>query len=259
MPKPDFSLPGSPCWADLMTSNPDRATDFYGQLFGWAAEGGDPEFGGYLTLSSGGEQVAGAMPSQPDSGPPNMWSVYLATDDVQATADAATASGGRVHVPPMPVSDLGSMAFLEDAGGAAIGAWQAGTHKGFGLIGEPRTPNWFELHTRNYEDSLQWYRDVFHWDTHPVSVSEDFRYTTLGEGESQRAGVMDASRFLPEGVPAHWSVYFGVEDADAALSRVEELGGSVILPAETTPYGRMAQVADPMGAMFKIIDPSQQG
>ena len=53
---------------------------------------------------------------------------------------------------------------------------------------------------------------------------------------------MDASAFLPEGVPAHWSIYFGVEDADASLGRIVELGGSIVEPAEDTPYGRLARV-----------------
>ncbi|TMK52071.1 MAG: VOC family protein, partial [Actinobacteria bacterium] len=84
-----------------------------------------------------------------------------------------------------------------------------------------------------------------------------FRYTTLGEGESQLAGIMDASAFLPEGVPAHWSIYFGVEDADAALAKITELGGSIVRPAEDTPYGRLATATDPTGAQFKLVAPNE--
>lgn len=64
---------------------------------------------------------------------------------------------------------------------------------------------------------------------------------------------MDAAGFLPEAVPAHWSIYFGVEDTDAALARVVELGGSVVQGAEDTPYGRLAAAADPTGARFKLV------
>ena len=64
---------------------------------------------------------------------------------------------------------------------------------------------------------------------------------------------MDASGFLPEGVPAHWPVYFAVPDTDAALDRVVDLGGSVVQPAENTPYGRLAAAADPTGATFKLV------
>jgi hypothetical protein len=256
MTKPDLTIPGAPCWVDLMSADPDRATEFYGELFGWTAEPAGEEYGGYINFSKDGEYVAGCMKSDPDAGMPHAWAVYLHTDDIQATADAATRNGGKVHVAPLQVLDVGSMAVLEDAGGAVISAWQPGKHTGFDVVGEAGTPNWFELHTRNYAAAVTFYENVFGWDAHVASDSDDFRYTTLGEGESQSAGIMDASSFLPEGVPAHWSVYFGVADADEALSRVETLGGSVILPAETTPYGRMAQAADPTGVQFKIIDTS---
>ena len=72
-------------------------------------------------------------------------------------------------------------------------------------------------------------------------------------GETQYAGVMDASAFLPDGVPAHWSVYFKVADTDAALARIGELGGNTVVPAEDTPYGRLATAVDPTGAIFKLV------
>jgi uncharacterized protein len=56
-------------------------------------------------------------------------------------------------------------------------------------------------------------------------------------------------------VPGQWSIYFGTEDADATLARIVELGGSIVQPAEDTPYGRLAQAADPSGINFKLIQP----
>jgi predicted enzyme related to lactoylglutathione lyase len=109
------------------------------------------------------------------------------------------------------------------------------------------------LHTRDYDASVAFYRTVFKWDTHAVSDVPEFRYTTLGEGDGQLAGIMDASSFLPDGVPAHWSIYFGVDDTDAALAKIVELGGSIVQPAEDTPYGRLATAADPTGALFKLV------
>jgi hypothetical protein len=44
-----------------------------------------------------------------------------------------------------------------------------------------------------------------------------------------------------------------VEDADAALAKITELGGSIVRPAEDTPYGRLAEAADPTGVHFKLI------
>jgi hypothetical protein len=100
---------------------------------------------------------------------------------------------------------------------------------------------------------LRFYRDVFGWDTHTASDAPDFRYSTLGEGEGALAGVMDDT-VLPEGGPGpRWEVYLGVDDADAAVTRVDELGGKVLAPPEDSPYGRLAEVADPTGAAFRIV------
>ncbi len=253
MPARDSAPIGAPCWIDLMTSDTGRSREFYGQLFGWTAEEPNEQFGGYFNFTTDGVRVAGCMASQPGEGVPDVWSVYLATDDARKTVEAAAANGGQVHVAAMDVGDLGTMAVLADPGGAAIGVWQPGTHQGFGLLGEPGTPAWFELHTRDYTTAVDFYRDVFRWETHVAGDTPEFRYTTLGQGDGQLAGIMDASGFLADGVPAHWSVYFGVEDTDAALAKIVELGGSIVLAAEDTPYGRLATAADLNGATFKLV------
>ena len=167
--------------------------------------------------------------------------------------EAASAHGGQVVVAAMEVGDLGTMAIVSDPGGAGIGLWQPGRHQGFGILGEPGTPSWFELQTRDYQAAVSFYREVFGCDTNVVSDTPEFRYTTLRHGESWLAGIMDASGLLPEGVPAHWSVYFGVEDTDAALAEIVELGGTIVTAAEDTPYGRLAAAADPTGAHFKLV------
>jgi predicted enzyme related to lactoylglutathione lyase len=236
-----------------MTSDPERSRAFYGELFGWTATEPAEQFGGYFNYLKDGVLMAGCMGAMPDAPVTDVWSVYLASDDARKTADAAGADGGQVIVPAMDVADLGTMAMVTDAGGAAIGVWQPGTHKGFGVFGENDTPSWFELHTRDYDSSLAFYRNVFRWDTHAVSDTPEFRYSTLGDGDSMLAGVIDAASFLPEGEPANWKVYFGVADTDAALAKIVELGGSILMAAEDTPYGRLAMAADPNGAAFKLV------
>lgn len=257
MPKRESPPIGAPCWVNVMTSDSTRARDFYCQLFGWEAEEPNEELGGYFNFTKDGVFVAGGMSNQPGAGPGDSWSVYLATDDAIKTVEVATTNGAQTIVEAMPVNDSGTMAVIIDAGGAVIGIWQPGVHKGFGAFGETGTPSWFELHTRDYDKTVPFYRDVFRWDTQAVSDTPEFRYTTQVQGDAQLAGIMDASSFLPEDVPAHWSVYFGVDDADATLAKVVELGGTIVKPAEDTPYGRLATATDPMGAQFKLVAPNE--
>ena len=253
MPKRDEAPTGAPCWVDLMTSDPDRSRAFYGELFGWTSDDAGPEYGGYINFAKDGLRVAGAMRNDGTSGMPDVWNVYLASQDAAVTVDDAASNGGQVIVSAMAVGQLGTMAVVTDAGHATIGVWEPREHKGFGVFGENGTPAWFELHTRDYDAAVDFYRKVFHWDAHAMSDSPELRYTTLGQGDGQLAGIMDASASLPDAVPAHWSIYFGVGDADAALGQIVELGGAVVTATEDTPYGRLATASDPTGAQFKLV------
>ena len=259
MPQPDTSTVGAPCWAEIYTSDQARARTFYGELFGWESTEPDAEFGGYLTFTMDGKAVAGCMQSTPEAGgAADVWALYLRSKDVQATTDAVAARGGTVLYPPMPVGELGTMAVFTDPQGAPISAWQPQMHQGFGVVAEFRAPAWFELHTRNYEDAVTFYREAFGWETETVSDVPGFRYTVAKSGEEQIAGVMDASDFLPEGAPAQWSIYFAVEDIHATIAKAVELGATVLEPAEDTPYGLLARLADPSGSQFKLQSPSPE-
>ncbi len=243
---------GAPCWVDLMSSDVEKSKAFYGALFGWTAGAADPEYGGYITFSKDGEMVAGLMSAQAAQGPPDVWSVYLAVEDAAAAVQAARDNGGEVYVDAMPVGTAGVMAVVGDVGGAAIGIWQPGEHRG-GLVGTGGAPCHFELHTRDYDDVVAFYQKVFGWTPEPMGdTPPGFRYTLLNVADGESAGIMDAGDFLPAGVPAHWSVYFAVDDVDKALAVVAELGGSTVMPPETTPYGRLATATDSTGAMFKL-------
>ena len=244
--------PGTPCWVDLMTSDPDRSRAFYSQLLGWAIDEGRPEFGGYSNARSDGHLVAGIFPRMPEAQGPDVWSTYLRTADIDATVAAATAAGATVVAGPMAVAELGSMAVLIDPAGAAVGVWQPGTHLGFTKYNEPGSVTWDEVQSKDFAATIEFYKTVFGWGYEKNGDTDDFRYY-LGQVDGETvAGVMDSHSFLPAEVPSHWAVYFSVEDIDESLAKVVELGGSILRPAEDTPFGRIADALDPTGAMFKL-------
>jgi predicted enzyme related to lactoylglutathione lyase len=250
---------GSPCWVDLWTSDVEGSRHFYCELFGWEAQEPSPDFGGYFMFHRDGVPVAGGMGDMGDAPADNTWKIYLSVDDINATITAAETASAQVIVPAMAVADLGTQAVLIDPTGAVVGAWQPGTFPGFTVLDVPGAPTWSELFTRDFSTAIDFYRSVFHWDTKVEGDSDAFRYTTMRnpDGEGELAGVMDARAFLPEGQPAHWSIYWHTDDADATIATLEKLGGSVIVEVQDTPYGRLATVADPAGAVFKLRTPSQ--
>lgn len=260
MPTPQHSN-GAPCWIDLMTSDTEKAKAFYGGVFGWTFQTGDQEkYGGYITAAKDGKSVAGMMQKQEaQAGMPDMWSTYLRTDDAGAVVKAAAEHGGQVYMEPMDVPEQGRMAMIGDATGAAIGIWEPAEMKGYELAAEAGAPAWHELHTKDYAKAVEFYQDVFGWDTDVMSDTPEFRYTTLGAGAAAKAGIMDASAYLPAEVPSNWQVYFGVTDTDATIAKAVSLGAQVMDGPDDTPFGRLATLADPTGAMFKIVQDTGQG
>jgi predicted enzyme related to lactoylglutathione lyase len=244
--------PGTPCWVDLLSSDPVKSKAFYGGLLGWNSTDAGEAFGHYVNFDSEGQLVAGMAQNNPESGSPDAWSTYLATADIDATVVAATAAGANVIMPAMAVADLGSMALLIDPAGAAFGLWQAGLHTGFGKYNEPGSVTWDEIHSKDYPASKAFYADVFGWELTEVSDTDDFRYATGHVAGEMVAGLMDASGYLPAEISSHWAVYFSVANVDEACAKVVELGGAVTRPAEDTPYGRLADALDSTGAMFKL-------
>jgi predicted enzyme related to lactoylglutathione lyase len=260
MPKPDPTVTGGPVWADLMTTDEEKSRTFYRGLFGWEAQPGSPEFGGYFSFLRDGEQIVGAMPAQPgmpDFAVANCWGVHLRTSDAEKTAAAAAEHGGTVVAPPMPVGDLGVLALVVDPGGAQIGMWQPGLHTGFAAVSEEGAPCWFELMTRDYEAVIPFYENVFGWHTQTMSDTDEFRYTVVvSSSGAPVAGVMDATNH-PEGAAMGWSVYFGTRDTDASMDKVASLGGRRLREPMDTPYGRLATVADATGAVFNLMGPNK--
>ncbi|HET7070380.1 MAG TPA: VOC family protein [Nocardioides sp.] len=245
-----MSLDGEPCWIQLTTDDVDMAISFYGDLFGWSAGEPSEEHQGYRMFFRGDQPVAGLVPT-PDGISPS-WSVFLATTDLAATLERATAAGGRVLIETWPVGDLGSFAELVDPAGAAIGAWQADTFAGFAVRNQDNAPAWFETLSTRYDETVAFYRDAFGWDTHIMSDTPQFRYTTLGRDQNARAGIMDATALLGD-QPSRWQVYLQVADCDETVARAVSVGGELVRAAEDTPYGRMATLTDPGGVQFCVM------
>jgi uncharacterized protein len=255
----DKAITGAPCWVDLLTSDPERSRKFYAEVLGWGAEEPNAEFGGYWNFTHKGGRIAGGMQRQPEHGEtPDAWSIYIAVDDAKQSVDAAAAAGAQVLAPAMDVADLGTMAIVIDPTGAAVGMWQPGTHQGSAFIGEHGAPGWFELHTRQHAAAVDFYRTAFGWNIVPISDTDEFRYYVLEMGGEQYAGLMDdTGHDVPADVPSHWLVYFAVDDSDAAVERITANGGTVFMPPEDTPYGRLAHVADSTGARFSLLGPNK--
>ena len=246
-------LAGTPCWVDVTVADVPKAAAFYRALFSWDIESGGPETGGYCVCRKNGRIVAGLSPEFGPSGDAlPSWTTYLAADDTDAVAAKIKAAGGQLLVEPTDVMDTGRMALAVDTAGAGFGLWQGGTTTGIGLANEPGSLSWNEHMSRDYDASKAFYRAVFGY--HYQDVSEGgFRYAMFLVDGREVGGIGQYEDGTPEGAPAVWSVYFAVDDTDAAVARVSELGGSAVEPVRDSPYGRIGVVNDDQGAVFSVI------
>jgi predicted enzyme related to lactoylglutathione lyase len=245
--------PGTPAWVDLSTTDLADATRFYRELFGWTARvAPQPEAGGYTMFHKDGKVVAGAGPvPEPDRLPG--WSTYVATDDADAVAARVEAAGGTVLVTPFDVMDQGRMGVFTDTAGATFSVWQPMAMTGAELFNAPGALCWNELTTREPDGATAFYRAVFGWTPEDQPMG-DVPYTVFNLDGRPVAGMMPMTGGAwPADLPAHWMVYFAVEDADAAAGRAAALGGTVSVPPTDLPQGRFAVLNDPQGAVFSVI------
>jgi predicted enzyme related to lactoylglutathione lyase len=260
-------------WTDISLPDPPAGSSFYRELFGWDAEDQFAPDGSYIytMFSKGGKSVAGLGPQPPDmaeSGVPPMWNTYVNVNDVDNTIGAWTAGGGSVVVPAMDVMTSGRMAFVADPEGAVLALWQAGDHVGGEVFNEHGALTWNELNTRDsaaarefYSAALGWEFEKFGGENYPtdywlIRVPDKEQGAPLSE-DDYNGGIMTMDENWPADLPAHWMIYFHVDDTDAAVAKLEELGGNVSVPTFDSSAGRMAVVGDPQGGTFSLISPPQ--
>jgi len=250
--------PGTPCWVDLATPDIEAAARFYGELFGWEIPElpNSAEMGGYRRVKKGGRDVAGAMPLMEEGQPP-AWSTYVSVSDADATAQAVQENGGTQVAEPMAVSDYGSLAVFTDPEGAFFGIWEPNTFAGAELVNEPGALGWNELESRDPAAAKEFYGAVFGWSFEDHDMGE-MTYTEWQLDGVAIGGMADIKGRVPDEVPAHWMAYFGTEDTDATAEKSKELGGTVHFGPVDIPAGRFAMVADPWGAAFAVMKPSEQ-
>lgn len=250
--------PGTPCWVDLGTPDIEAAVEFYSGLFGWEIpeQENSAEVGGYRRATKDGKDVSGLMPLVQESQPP-AWTTYVSVEDADATVAAIREAGGTVVVEPTEVMDLGTMALFDDPTGAFCGIWQPGTFPGAELVNEYGCFGWNELNTRDTAAAREFYGAVFGWEVEERDMGE-MTYYVWKRGQASVGGMADITGRVPDEVPAHWLVYFSVDDADGAVEKVKAAGGEVSFGPIDIPVGRFAVVSDQFGAVFAVMQPSEE-
>ena len=231
-------------------------------------EGSEGEY--FIGRIRGGDVAA--VGSIPEGAPPMAtWNTYIWVDSADETAAKARDAGGAVVTEPFDVMDAGRMAVLADPEGRRVLRLAAEGPQG--RAGRQRARR-AELQRPRHPGSPTAPRRS----TAPCSAGRRWTlpagamWTLPGYGdhlEEATPGLREqmAQMGAPDGfidvvaalnpiadddsdTPAHWSVTFGVDDADATAAKAAELGGEVVAGPFDAPWTRMAVIKDPQGATF---------
>ena len=142
---------------------------------------------------------------------------------------------------------VGRMAVIQDPQGAFFMLWQPREHIGAGLVNAPGALVWNELQSPDLDASASFYGDLFGWQVEQADEMQD-RYLSIKNAGDNNGGM----RELTPPSPPNWLVYFGVEDVEEALAKVDELGGSKLAGPIDIQIAKIAVVADPQGAVFAL-------
>lgn len=247
-------------WYELMTTDAPAAQRFYSAVLGWqAADAGMPDMA-YTLLSTDHGMVGGlmALPTEAvQAGGRPGWLGYVSVDDVDAATARARSAGATLCQGPQDIPGVGRFASITDPQGAPLVLFKGSSE-------EPAAPppgaaghiGWHELYADELAPALDFYATQLGWqateamDMGPMGVYQMF---ATEAGGPPVGGMMKR----PPEVPApHWLYYVNVPGVDAAMARVIEHGGQVLMGPQEVPGGSwIAQCLDPQGAMFAIVGP----
>lgn len=109
---------------EIPADDPQRATRFYRELFGWSFQD-VPGFEGYhlFTTAAGQEATGGAVGKRGESAPDSM-RTYINVDSIDETVPRIGELGGSVIQEKQEVPGIGSYAVFRDPEGNELALWQ---------------------------------------------------------------------------------------------------------------------------------------
>lgn len=254
---------GDPCWFDLPTDDPGRATEFYSRVFGWnfepASEALGEESAAYQLATIGERKVAGIGQVVSSLVRPTGWWVHFAAPDIKSLVKRIREAGGQAD-DPLEVQGEGQMAIAHDPQGAGFGLWNPATLRSPALTETPGTVHWTELHARDPRGVAGFYEQLFGVEAVSVQAKEgdepgatlNLQRTELGQPRMV-AGVVPLDGDNPGASEPFWRLYFLVDDVDATRRSAEEAGGAIAVAQHDAMSRKVLVVDDGLGASFGVV------
>jgi predicted enzyme related to lactoylglutathione lyase len=249
-------------WADLFTTEPSVAKEFYTRLLGWTATEVDRTSSSgvhpYYIFSVDDRPIAGialrlAHDKDVEHG---KWVGFVSVPDVAKALALASAGGGRVLSRAKGRPDRGIQAIFDDPEGATLGVIHSSSGDPGEFLPENGEWTWAELFSRDPDKAVQFYHAVIGYGQVQDTRSGRSNDFVLVSGGYSRASVTVLSN-RPKARPA-WLLFVRVASIKDSVARAVSLGGRVLLPPSDSPSGNWrAVIADPTGAYIGLVELGQ--
>lgn len=245
----NIQLQGKFVWFDLYTTDMTSASNFYDALFGWDFERTNDLQPQVKTIFHRGKPIGNMFGRDAEPGD-SEWISSLSVPEVSVMTEMVEELGGTVQSPPKVMPDRGVQAVVLDAQGAKIALLTSST-------GDPMdTPfainRWMgsELWTSDPTKATTFYVHLAQYTPTTMDEQTSMPYTLLSTKGHPRATI-NAS--LQKSTKPQWVPLILVNNLLNILTRVEKLGGTVLLPPDPAfRKGQAAIIQDPSGAMVSI-------
>jgi hypothetical protein len=248
--------PGRWVWADLVTADVAAAADFYSQVFGWTYEtyGGEDDRDTYTLVLANGLPIGGMVFDQralKGDVPSARWITLVSVPDVQSTAAAVEANGGKVIVPPKLLGERGETAVFQDPEGVPFAAVRSKNGDPADYAGDVNEWVWLDLWTRDVDRATGFYSAVVGYRVVPLEQEGPRSGAHLVSGDYARAGVM---RINDDRATPFWLPYVRVADVKAVAEKARAAGGKTLREPRSIGDAVVAVIADPTGAPVGVVE-----
>jgi predicted enzyme related to lactoylglutathione lyase len=247
---------GKVIFVELVTPDIVAAKQFYSGLFGWTFR--DIQAGGteYAEAFLDDRPVAGIIhknvPVSEHRQP--AWLSFISVHDVDEAKRIALQQGAKMLFEPHNLPNRGREAVLADPQGAVFAVLASSSGDPPDVLAAPGEWIWSSLTTSDPDTDAALYQKLFNYEVFDLPADEGAQHLMLASDNYARASVNTLPANRPN-IHPHWLNYVRVEDAVKMTAKLVALGGRVLVEPRVDRHGgKVAVVADPMGAPFGLLE-----
>ncbi len=247
---------GKVIFVELVTPDLGAAEKFYGGLFGWTFRDTQAGTIKYAEALLDGHTVAGMVHREVRAGEQRQpaWVTFIAVRDVDAAKTAALKNGAKVLFEPHTIPQRGREAIFADPQGATFAVLASSSGDPPDELADPGEWIWSSLITSDPDTDAAFYQAMFDYEVFDLPADPGFRHLMLATDNYARASLNSLPASRPNMHP-HWLNYVRVDDAVKTSAKAVALGGRVLVEPRVDRHGgKVALVADPMGAPFGLLE-----